>query len=160
MRYALPCCSAGAGARKRAGGDRRGVGAGPLLVEASAFGALGAVLGVLNFVLAEIVDRRREIGLLRTVALNRRQVLSTLTAEAVLVGLCGGVLAIAWGWPMAYAIVTHSTRMVSGWQLTFDFPWGLALLMPAIVALTAAVAAWLPAWTMSRTRLTSLVGVE
>src|SRR5262249_47245984 len=41
-----------------------------------------AAIGVVNFLLAEVVDRRREIGLLRTVALDRRQLAYTFMAEA------------------------------------------------------------------------------
>jgi putative ABC transport system permease protein len=116
-----------------------------------------AGIGVVNFFLAEIVDRRREIGLLRTVALDRRQLARSFTAEAALIGLAGGVLAVAWGWPIAHIIVTHSAGMVSGWQLVFDFPWAMALLTPAVVAVTAVLAALLPVRAAAR-RLTSLVG--
>ncbi len=119
-----------------------------------------AGIGVVNFLLVEIVDRRREIGLLRTVALDRRQLASTFAAEAALLGLAGGVLAIVWGWPIAYIIVTHSARMVSGWRLVFDFPWGMALATPAVVAATAALAAVVPVRAATRASLSSLVGVE
>jgi len=122
--------------------------------------AVIAGLGVLNFFLAEIVDRRREIGLLRTVALDRPQLLRSLTAEAALIGACGGMLAIAWGWPIARLTVTHSARLVSGWRLGFDFPWRMALAMPLVVAVTAGVAAWMPARATTRTPIRSLVGVE
>ena len=122
--------------------------------------AVIAGVGVLNFFLAEILDRRREIGMLRTVALDRRQLLRDLTGEAMLIGACGGMLAIAWGWPIARVIVTHSTRLVSGWQLAFAFPWPMALAMPAVVAGTAAAAAWIPVRATMREPLTRLVGIE
>ncbi len=119
-----------------------------------------AGIGVVNFFLAEVVDRRREIGLLRTVALDRRQLARTFVAEAALIGVAGGVLAVLWGWPIARIIVTHSARMVSGWQLVFDFPWTMALLTPVVVAIVAALAAVLPVRAMARSGLTQLVGVE
>jgi putative ABC transport system permease protein len=119
-----------------------------------------AGIGVLSFFLAEVVDRRREIGLLRTVALDRRQLLGTFTIEAALIGVVGGLLAIVWGWPVAYVIVTHSTRMLSGWQLGFTFPWLMALLTPIVVAATAACAAQLPARGIARSPLGRLVGIE
>lgn len=119
-----------------------------------------AGIGVVNFFLAEVVDRRREIGLLRTVALDRHQLTRTFVAEATLIGLAGGVLAVVWGWPIARIIVTHSARMVSGWQITFDFPWPMALLTPVVVAVTAALAALVPVHATARTPLTRLAGVE
>lgn len=122
--------------------------------------AFVAGIGVVNFFLAEVVDRRREIGLLRTVALDRRQLGRSFVAEAVLIGLAGGVLAVLWGWPIARIMVTHSARMVSGWQLAFDFPWPMALATPIVVAATAAVAALVPVRATARSPLTRLVGVE
>ncbi len=119
-----------------------------------------AAIGVVNFLLAEVVDRRREIGLLRTVALDRRQLVAMLASEAALIGLCGGLLAILWGWPIARIIVTHSARMISGWRLRFDFPWDMALLTPLVVAVTAGLAALVPARASARAPLTHLVGVE
>ncbi len=119
-----------------------------------------AGIGVVNFFLAEVVDRRREIGLLRTVALDRRQLGRTFAAEAVLIGLAGGVLAVLWGWPIARIIVTHSARMVSGWSIEFLFPWTMAALTPVVVAATAALAALVPVRATARTPLHGLVAVE
>ncbi len=122
--------------------------------------AVMAGIGVLNFFLAEIVDRRREIGLLRTVALDGAQLLRSLTLEAALIGACGGLLAIAWGWPIARIIVTHSARLVSGLRLDFAFPWRMAALLPVVVAATAGIAAWMPARATARMPLRRLVAVE
>lgn len=122
--------------------------------------AVVAAVGILNFFLTEVVDRRREIGLLRTVALDRRQLVRTLAAEAALIGAAGGLLAVAWGWPIARIIVTHSARMVSGWRIDFVFPWRLASVVPLVVAATAGLAAFVPARRTSRGVLTRLVAVE
>ncbi len=119
-----------------------------------------AGIGVVNFFLAEVVDRRREIGLLRTVALDRRQLGRMFAAEAIVIGLAGGFLAVLWGWPIARIIVTHSARMVSGWQIAFAFPWTMAWLTPLVVAVTAAFAALVPVRATARLPLPSLVAVE
>lgn len=119
-----------------------------------------AGIGVVNFFLAEVVDRRREIGLLRAVALDRRQLGRTFAAEAVLIGLAGGVLAVLWGWPIARIIVTHSARMVSGWQIGFLFPWTMAVVTPFVVAATAALAALASVRATKRAPLHGLVAVE
>jgi putative ABC transport system permease protein len=119
-----------------------------------------AAIGVVNFLLAEVVDRRREIGLLRTVAFDRGQLARTFMAEAGLLGLAGGVLAIVWGWPIARIIVTHSARAISGWQLAFDFPWPLALATPAVIASLAVLAAIAPLRATLREPLPRLVGIE
>lgn len=99
-----------------------------------------AVIGVVNFFLAEVVDRRREIGLLRGVALTRRQVVQMFSVEAALLGAVGGVFAVAFGWLVARLLVLHSTRLVSGWTLTFEFPWGLAVTTVVLASVTALAA--------------------
>ena len=83
-----------------------------------------------------------------------------MRAGRQLIGACGGLLAVAWGWPIARIVVTRSARLVSGWRLDFHFPWRMALVMPLVVAVTAAVASWMPARATARTPLRRLVGVE
>lgn len=119
-----------------------------------------AVIGVVNFFLAEIVDRRREIGLLRTVALKRRQVLRMLATEAGVIGAIGGVVAVLYAWPIAHALITRSTRLVSGWALTFVFPFGLAAATVVVAAAASILAALYPARTTVITRVADLVMVE
>lgn len=104
-----------------------------------------AVIGVLNFFLTEVVDRRREIGLLRGVALTRGQVVQLFSTEAVLLGAAGGAFAVIFGWLVARLLVLHSTRLISGWALLFDFPWGLALVTIVLSTVTAVAASLYPA---------------
>lgn len=116
-----------------------------------------AVIGVLNFFLAEVVDRRREIGLLRGVALTSHQVVQMLSTEALLLGIVGGVLAVAFGWLIARLLVLHSTRLISGWSLTFDFPWMQAVATIGIAGVTAVVAGIYPARRAVTERVAELV---
>jgi putative ABC transport system permease protein len=119
-----------------------------------------AVIGVVNFFLAEVLDRAREIGLLRSVALTRRQLRRTISAEAMILGAFGGVMAALYAWPVSRLLVTRSTRVVSGWALGFDFPVGLALVTVAIAALTSVAAAYYPAHRAAGRRVADLVLVE
>jgi putative ABC transport system permease protein len=116
-----------------------------------------ATIGVVNFFLAEVLDRRREIGLLRSVAFTRRQLRRVLAAEALLVGSIGGLMATLYAWPVARLLVTRSTRLVSGWSLTFDFPVRLAIATVAIAAVTSVLAAYYPAERAARRRISELV---
>jgi putative ABC transport system permease protein len=119
-----------------------------------------AVIGVVNFFLAELVDRRREIGLLRTVAFGPAQIVEGLAWEAALLGLAGGLLAVLYAWPLSFLIVTRSTRLVSGWALTFDFPVLLAAATVVLVILASVAAAYHPARLAARRSVAELVGVE
>ena len=72
----------------------------PLLVGVAALLVLTvivAVIGVVNTLVLSIVERAREIGLLRAVGTSRRQIRSTIHLEAVLIALFGVVAALALG---------------------------------------------------------------
>ncbi len=119
-----------------------------------------ALIGVINFFLAETLDRRREIGLLRSVAMTRRQLVRMFAGEALVLGALGGILATLFAWPVARLLVTHSTRIVSGWSLAFDFPYPMALATIGVAALTSVAAAYYPGRRAAASRTSNLVVVE
>lgn len=119
-----------------------------------------ALIGVVNFFLAETLDRRREIGLLRSVAMNRGQLVGMFVTEALVLGALGGILAFLFAWPVARLLVTHSTRMVSGWSLAFAFPYGMVVVTVVVAALTSMVAAYYPGRRAAALRTATLVVIE
>jgi putative ABC transport system permease protein len=56
-----------------------------------------AGLGVMNLMLVSVSERTGEVGLLKALGAQRRQVLALFLAEAVLLALAGGLLGIAFG---------------------------------------------------------------
>src|SRR4029077_6184115 len=58
---------------------------------------LVALLGVISALFISVLQRRRELGLLRAVGASRDQVLRSVLAEAVLMGLVGAILGLAIG---------------------------------------------------------------
>ncbi|MDH6113910.1 putative ABC transport system permease protein [Kitasatospora sp. MAP12-15] len=72
------------------------------------YGLLGmsvlvAVLGVINTMAMSVFERRREIGMLRAIGLDRRGVRQTVRLESLLISLLGGVLGIGLGILIAWA---------------------------------------------------------
>jgi putative ABC transport system permease protein len=83
-----------------------------------------ALLGITNTLALSIVERTREIGLLRAVGMTRRQVGAMIRWEALLVAVLGGVLGIAFGvafgWVAVRALANQGTTIqlaVPGIQL-------------------------------------------
>ena len=56
-----------------------------------------AVLGIVNTLALSVIERTREIGLLRAVGLSRRQLRSMLRLESVAIALLGAVLGVVLG---------------------------------------------------------------
>jgi putative ABC transport system permease protein len=100
-----------------------------------------AVLGIVNSLTVSIIDRKRELGVLRAVGGLRRQIRQTIWMEAVAIGLVGVVLGIVFGAANLYFLMQISGRDLSGMYLPYRFPFGLAMmLLPTILG-----AAWLSA---------------
>lgn len=127
---------------------------GSLQVFASAI----AVFGVINFLLAAVLDRRREISLLRSVGLTRRQIRNATMVEGGLVGLTGATLGIVAGVPGAYFMVKYSMPVAMGWSLDFRFPYLLAISTVFAITIAAALASYFPARRI--TRGTILAGLQ
>ena len=56
-----------------------------------------AVLGIVNTLAMSVIERTREIGLLRAVGMSRRQLRSMISLESVAISILGAVLGIGLG---------------------------------------------------------------
>ncbi|HEX5437719.1 MAG TPA: ABC transporter permease [Gemmatimonadaceae bacterium] len=61
-------------------------------------------IGIMNIMLASILERIREIGVRRAVGASQRDILAQFLSEAVMISLAGGVAGIIAGTGLSYAI--------------------------------------------------------
>ena len=97
-----------------------------------------ATLGVVNTLTMNVIERVREIGLLRAVGMTRRQVWRSIAVEAGILGLAGAILGIVVGLIVGAAMV-----LLAGGRLDVGagVPWptvGLTLVLGVVVAMLAA----------------------
>jgi putative ABC transport system permease protein len=98
-----------------------------------------AVLGIVNTLALSIVERTRELGLLRAVGMTRRQLRTMIRWEAVIIAVIGGVLGLAVGMEIGTTLSRSFGDMIT--QVTF--PWtrlALLLLFAVLAGVAAAVA--------------------
>ncbi|NUQ62054.1 MAG: FtsX-like permease family protein [Pirellulales bacterium] len=112
-------------------------------------GFIVAAIGVVNTLTMNVLEQTRELGLLRIVAMTRRQVRRTILLQAVMMGAIGLVPGTLAGVCVAY-LVYLATAPVTGHTVEFIFrPTMLAgSLMVAIGIVIAA--AWIPAARAAR----------
>ena len=116
------------------------------------FGSLAlaiATLGIVNTLVMAILERRREIGVLKALGASDSDVQQLFFVEAGVMGLLGGVLGVAAGWALGRAITfgtnTYLARQnLNPIQLT-SVPWWLALAALVIAVLVSLAAGLYPA---------------
>jgi putative ABC transport system permease protein len=105
------------------------------------FAVLVAGLGIANTLALSVVERTRELGLLRAVGMSRRRMRRMVRVEGVLISLFGGILGLVVGVGFGAALV--SVLPAENAELTLPGPRLAALLV--IAGLLGVVAAALPA---------------
>jgi putative ABC transport system permease protein len=117
------------------------------------YGLLGlaiviAVLGIINTQALSVIERRREIGMLRAVGMQRPQVRRTVYLESLLIALFGAVLGVTVGLGFG-SLFAHALR---GQGLgTLSVPWAQAVTFLALAALIGVLAALWPGFRAART---------
>lgn len=119
-----------------------------------------AALGVVTALLISVLQRKRELGLLLAVGATPAQVLRTVMAEALLMGVFGTALGLLIGLPMEWYIVRVVLVEETGFVLDVVVPWREALLIAGGSVLTATLAGLLPAWYAVRTRIPDAIQWE
>lgn len=116
-----------------------------------------ALLGIMNTLLLSIVERTREIGLLRAVGMSRKQVRTSVRWESIIVAvfgtLLGLVLGIFFGWAMVRALRDEGFT-------DFVIPVGQLVLVVVLAALAGVLAAAYPARRASRFDVLDAISTE
>jgi putative ABC transport system permease protein len=115
------------------------------------------ILGVANTLALSVVERTREIGLLRAVGLTRGQLRTVVRAESALIALVGGVLGVAGGYLLGAMLQRAALR--TG-LLEAAVPVGQLALALAGLALAGVLAAAWPARRAARTDVLTAIATE
>lgn len=84
-----------------------------------------AMLGAANALLALVLDRRREIGLIRYLGGSQGQVRAMILTEAGLLGLLANVLGLVLGIALSLVLIFVINKQSFGWTIQFHPPVGL-----------------------------------
>jgi putative ABC transport system permease protein len=101
-----------------------------------------AVLGIVNTLALSVIERTREVGLLRAIGMQRRQLRRMIRLEAVAIALLGAalgmVMGIVFGVTLQRAIADQGIEVLS-------IPWVQLVIFVVISGLVGVLAALLPA---------------
>ena len=119
-----------------------------------------ALLGVINTLLAAVLDRTREIGLLRAIGAARSHVVKLFIGEAALIGLTGGAIGTVLGYALGFTLTKVVGVQSTGWNFPFIFPTQLALQMLAASTVCAILAGIYPARRAARLDVVEALAYE
>lgn len=104
-----------------------------------------AVMGVAGALLALVIDRRRELGLLRFLGAASGQVRKLILVEAGLLGLLANLAGIALGFALSLILIYVINKQSFGWTIRFHWPVGILLGALTVVYVATVLAGFYPA---------------
>jgi len=109
-----------------------------------------AVLGVITTMASLILQRQRELGVMRSVGASRGQLVKMAVVESSLIGVFGTIIGMICGPVVAIVLIKVINKLFFGWTIipTFDPRWFLEAALWVIVA--SVLAGFVPARFASR----------
>lgn len=119
-----------------------------------------ALLGIINTLLAAVLDRTREIGLLRAVGADRGHILKLFSGEAFFIGLTGSLFGVVTGGVVGLIVTKIVGVQATGWNFPFSYPWATALQMVLVGTVASILAGIYPARRAARLDVVEALAYE
>jgi putative ABC transport system permease protein len=116
-----------------------------------------SVLGVINTLVLSVLERTRELGMLRAIGLRRGQTMRMITVESVVISLFGTILGLGVGLGLGVAVVDAlRDQGITDTAL----PWGLMILYVLAAAVIGVGAAIIPAIRAAKLNVLAAISYE
>ncbi|MEV5885630.1 FtsX-like permease family protein [Streptomyces sp. NPDC052020] len=116
-----------------------------------------AVLGVVNTLALSVVERTREIGLMRAIGLSRRQLRRMIRLESVVIALFGALLGLGLG--LGWGTTAQKLLALEGLNV-LDIPWPTIIGVFVGSAFVGLFAALIPAFRAGRMNVLNAIATE
>ncbi|MGW0995508.1 ABC transporter permease [Streptomyces sp. NPDC002523] len=116
-----------------------------------------AVLGVVNTLALSVVERTREIGLMRAIGLSRRQLRRMIRLESVVIALFGALLGLGLG--MGWGATAQKLLALEGLNV-LDIPWPTIITVFVASAFVGLFAALVPAFRAGRMNVLNAIATD
>jgi putative ABC transport system permease protein len=116
-----------------------------------------AILGVVNTLALSVVERTREIGLMRAIGLSRRQLRRMIRLESVVIAVFGALLGLGLG--MGWGATAQKLLALQGLKI-LDIPWPTIIAVFIGSAFVGLFAALVPAFRAGRMNVLNAIATE
>ena len=117
-----------------------------LLYVMLAFSVVVSLFGMVNTLVLSVFERTRELGMLRTIGMTRRQARRMIRHESVITALIGAVL----GLPLGIGLSAIVTQALSQYDVGMSIPVGMLAAFTLVAVLAGIAAAIIPARRAAR----------
>jgi putative ABC transport system permease protein len=104
-----------------------------------------AVLGIVNTMSALILERRRELALLRVLGMSTGQIRLMIVLESAIIGAAATLLGAATGYVLSYILIFVINKQSFGWTIDFAPPVALVALSLLATFVTTVITGIFPA---------------
>ena len=130
-----------------------------LIVMSAIVGTVGG-LGLMTTMSLNVLERRREMGVLRAIGATPRIVWLMVIAEALVIGVLSWAIAVVLAWPVSKVVGDTLVRVMFRAGLDFSFEArGLVIWLIVSIAVSA-LASFVPAWRASRATVREALAYE
>ncbi len=130
-----------------------------LLLMAVLLAVIGG-LGLMGTMSINVLERTREIGVMRAIGASNRSVQQIFIVEGVLIGLLSWLAGVLLAVPISQMLSHVVGAQFLNAPLDYDFSTGGALAWLVVVIVLAALASFLPAWNASRLTVQEVLAYE
>lgn len=119
-----------------------------------------AGLGIINALLVGVLDRRREIGVLKALGADRKQLSRIVLTEAMLIAFTSALVGVLLGTTLSAYVVREALSIEVGWHIPVHFSGWVFAETFALAIPVAALAAWWPIHWASRLEVVDALQYE
>ncbi len=119
-----------------------------------------AVLGIVNTMTALILERSRELALLRVTGLSAAELRTMLVLESAILGVASTATGLVMGYALSWILINVINKQSFGWTIDFHTPAALIAASLGITLLASALAGLAPARMANRIHIASAIKSE
>ncbi|HJT16370.1 MAG TPA: FtsX-like permease family protein, partial [Thermoanaerobaculia bacterium] len=119
-----------------------------------------AVLGIINTLTALILERTRELALLRVIGMTVREITAMMVVESAILGLVSTLIGIAMGYALSWILIFVINKQSFGWTIEFHTPAAVIAVSTSVTFVAAALASLAPARLAARIDLAAAIKSE
>ncbi len=131
-----------------------------IVIGIAAVSLLVGGIGIMNTMYTSILERNREIGIMKAIGAQNKDILSIFLIESGLLGLVGGVMGVIFGFSISKIIEYIAVQQLGTKLLQAASPLWLIIACLAFAFLTGSISGLWPAWQASKTNVVDAVRYE